>query len=289
MVSSLVELPGGESSTPATAVVRALVHGSVWISLGAASVAVSTALLAGFPLEFGPPFLAFSVTLFVYSFDRVADRDADERTVPRRAAFVRSYGRAIALAGVALYLLAACLAVALELPAVQAMALPPLVAVLYTSAGLKRVFLVKNLLVGAAWGLVPLGVGAYYGAPARVEVVAFAGFIAAMLTIAAAIFDVKDVAGDAERGIRTLPTEFGPRVTRRIAAAATVAVAAVVVALVVGGALPRRFLAVLPFSVYVLCYSVVATPDRGPLFYGFLVDGEHLFLAAVLLATELLG
>jgi len=270
-------------------VVLALVHSGAWISLGAASVAVATMLLVRFPLDPVPAFVAFAATTLVYGLDRVLDRDADAKTLPGRASFAREHGRALLIAGVALYLVAARVALAWGPPGLAAMVLPPAVVGLYSGVGAKRLFLVKNLLVGVAWGLLPLGVGAYFGAARSTEVLALAAFFAAMLTIAAAIFDVKDIEGDRERGVRTLPTEFGPRTTRRLAACATVAVAASVGAAVAAGGLPHRFLALLPYCAYVFCYSLVATPERGPLFYGFVVDGEHAALALLLFALELLG
>ncbi len=67
---------------------------------------------------------------------------------------------------------------------------------------------------------------------------------------------------------------------------ATVAVAAAVIALVAGGAIAHEFLVVLAMNVYVCAYIPFATTDRGPLYYGFVVDGEHVFLAAVVAALE---
>ncbi|WP_343772153.1 UbiA family prenyltransferase [Natronoarchaeum mannanilyticum] len=276
-------------ATAVRTAVLALVHSGVWISLGAASVAVATMLLAGFPLDPVPAFVAFAATTLVYGLDRVLDREADAQNLPGRASFAREHGRALLIAGVALYLVAARIALAWGPPGLAAMTLPPAVVALYSGVGVKRLFLVKNLLVGAAWGLLPLGVGAYFGAIRSTGVVALAGFFAAMLTIAAAIFDVKDIEGDRARGVRTLPAEYGPRTTRRLAACATVGVAASVAAAVAASALPPGFLALLPYCAYVVCYSLVATPERGPLFYGFVVDGEHTALALLLFALELLG
>lgn len=265
-----------------------LVHSKVCISVAAASWAVSTMLLLDYPLRPGPPFIAFAVTMFVYSLNLVTDLDEDEHNVPRRVAFTRSYGRAWLALGAGLYLAAVCLALAWHLPRVEFMCLPLVVGLLYSTFRVKRVFLVKNLLVGVSWGVIPLGVCAYFGGDWTAGVAVLFGYVSAMLTVAAVVFDVKDVDGDAANGIRTVPTAFGPRTTRRLAAGANVAVAAAVVGLVAGGVVGRRFLALLVVNLYVLAYTAVATPDRGPAFYGLIADGEHLFLAAVLFALEAL-
>jgi 4-hydroxybenzoate polyprenyltransferase len=272
----------------ARTVVATLVHSNLYISAAAASVAVSTMLLAGYPLEPVPVAIVFAATMFVYSLNRITDLDEDEQNVPGRAAFTRRYGRPVLALSVCAYLGAVGLALAWELPRVEFMALPPLVGGLYSLGRLKRLFLVKNLLVGAAWGVIPLGVPVYFGADPTVEAAVFAGYVTVMLTVAAVVFDIKDIEGDRQRGIRTVPVRFGPRVTRVVAGAATVTAAGVVAGLVVAAVLSRMFLALLAVNAYVLAYTAVATPERGSLFYGFVADGEHLFLALLLAGAEFL-
>jgi len=166
------------------------------------------------------------------------------------------------------------------------MILPLLVAVLYSVVGLKKVLLVKNLLVGLSWGLIPLGVGVYYDVLSSFDILFVAGFITTTLTIAAAVFDIKDIEGDSEAGISTLPVLYGPEATRRISALATVAVSFMVVGLVAAGVLRPVYTLLLVYTAYMLAYCLVATTDRGPLFYGFVIDGEHILLAAVFLVYE---
>ncbi|MFC6718173.1 UbiA family prenyltransferase [Natrialbaceae archaeon GCM10025810] len=271
------------------ATLRALVHSNVFISASASSVVATTAVLAALPLEPIPFFIVFSVTMFVYGLNRVTDLEEDERSVPDRAAFTRRYGRFWLALGVALYLAAVGIAVALDVPRAQYMCLPLAVAVLYSTAGLKRVFLLKNLLVGLAWAAIPLGVGVYYDALRTPEVLGVAAYVGAMITIAAVIFDIKDIEGDAAEGISTVPVRFGPRSTRIASQVANVAVAACVVGAVVGGFLPRRFLVLLVTNLYVGLYIPAARPDLGPLYYGFVVDGEHLVLAVAALSMDALA
>lgn len=274
------------AARPAASVVEFLVHSGIFISLAAASVAVSTIVLTDLPLRPGPPFIVFAVTMFVYSLDRVTDVEEDTQNVPGRAAVTRRYGRALLAVGVLFYLTAICLAVLWNVPKVQYMVLPLVVGVLYSLLRVKQYFLVKNLLVGVSWGVIPLGVGVYYDMLWAFEIAFLFAFFSAMLTIAAIVFDVKDIPGDRAEGIRTVPTAFGPRQTRVVAIVATSIVSAVVIGLLVTGALPGEYTVLLAFTGYVVLYSVFATPDRGPLFYGFVVDGEHVFLAALLLAWK---
>ena len=147
--------------TPLWQAISYLVHSNVFISLAATSVAVSTMILAGLSVDFIPLFIVFSVTLFVYSFNRLADYTEDLQNVPERASFVSRYGMALFALGTLLYLVATGLALAEGIPGAPAMLIPLAVAVLYSVVGLKRILFVKNLVVGLSWGLIPLGVGVY--------------------------------------------------------------------------------------------------------------------------------
>ena len=268
--------------------ILSLVHSNLFISLAATSVAVSTTILADLALDPVPLFIVFAVTLFVYSFNRLADLAEDEQNVPDRASFVRRYGRFLLAVGGVLYLAAAAVAIVRGIPGAPAMALPLVVAVIYSVFGAKRVLLVKNLLVGLSWGAIPLGVGVYYGQLQTFDILFMFGFVTVMLTIAAVVFDIKDIEGDSAEGIQTVPIVVGPRRTRQLAAGATAVVGLAVAALVLAGVLPPRYSTLVAFTGYVFGYSLVATRDRTPLFYGFVVDGEHIFLAALLLAWRFL-
>jgi 4-hydroxybenzoate polyprenyltransferase len=266
-------------------VVLAFVHSNLLISLSATGVAVSTTVLAGLSLAPLPLAIVFAVTLFVYSFNRLADRSEDARNLPGRAAFVRRYGRGLLAVGAVLYLAAFAVALHRGVTAAPALALPAVVAVLYSVVGLKRLLLVKNLLVGLSWGLIPLGVGVYYDVLWTVDILFMFAFVTAVLTIAAAVFDIKDIEGDRAEGIQTVPVVLGVDRTRHLAAAASLAVGLVVAGLLVSGVLDPIYAVLLGFVAYVAGYSLLARRDRTPLFYGFVIDIEHVLLALVLLAV----
>ncbi len=267
-------------------ILRGLVHSNLLISLAATSVVVTTLVLAGQPLDVRPMFIVFAVTLFVYTVNRFTDLEEDETNVPRRTAHVKRYGRLWLSIGIGCYLLAIGLAIAVGVPGVGFMLLPLLAAVLYSTVGVKRLFFVKNLFVGTAWALIPMGVGYYISQPWRVEIIATALYIGLMITIAAVIFDTKDIEGDREANIRTVPNTVGPNRTRILSQGANALVAIAVVTPVAVDLLGVEFLALLALNAYVGAYIPFATPDRGPLYYGFVVDGEHIALAIVVVALD---
>lgn len=267
-------------------ILRLLVHSNLFISLATMSVLVTTVFLADLPLEFLPVFIVFAATLFVYTVNRFTDLEEDETNVPERAAFTRRYGWVLLVLGVGLYIAAIVVAIMLGLEGAIYLLLPLVVALLYSVGGVKQLFLVKNLVVGFAWGAIPLGAGYYYSQHWTLEILVITAYVTAMITIAAVIFDIKDIKGDREEGIATVPNKLGPAATRYYSQVANVVVAVAVVALVVATPLSTSFYSLLAMNAYVACYIPFATPERGPLYYGFVVDGEHVFLAAVIVTLE---
>jgi len=237
----------------------------------------------------GPEFGTLAATLFVYSADRLADVDADAANLPARAAFARRHGRRLLAGSTVLYTVAVALAAARGVPWAGFLALPVVAVAVYSGFRAKRVFLAKNLLVGAAWAAVPLGVGAHARRLGDPHVWVVAAWVGAVITVAAVVFDVKDVPGDRAAGIDTVPVRYGPAVARRVAAVANLGLALGVVALVATGVVPSQFLVFLALHVYVAAYVPFAAPDRSALFYGLVVDGEHVVLAALVLGLHAAG
>jgi 4-hydroxybenzoate polyprenyltransferase len=282
----------GKIHTNETGVLRAtiafLVHSNLFISTAATGVALSTTLLAGLSPDTLPLGIVFVATLFVYSLNRLTDIEEDTQNVPGRAAFTERYGKFLFAVGTVLYVGAIVVAFYLDVPGAPFLVLPAVVAFLYSLFRVKQFLLVKNLIVGVSWGLIPLGVGVYYGTVRSPEILVSFGFFTVMLTVAAAVFDIKDIEGDRKEGVRTVPIVFGAKATRIGAAIVTGIVGIVIIGLVTAEVVPRRFLVFLGFLAYVAAYIPFATEDRGPLFYGFVIDGEHVFFTALVVAMELL-
>ena len=265
-----------------------LVHSNLFISMAATGVALSTMLLSGLRPDPLALFIVFAATLFVYSLNRLTDIEEDLRNVPGRAAFTDRHGVFLFVVGVTLYLGAIVVAFLLGIAGAPLLFLPAVAAGLYSFARVKQLLLIKNLIVGLSWGVIPLGVGVYYGVVRSPEILLSFGFFTVMLTVAAAVFDIQDIEGDRAEGIRTIPIAFGVRATKTGAMAVTAVVAVATVATVVAGFVPRQFLVLLGFLAYVAGYIPFATENRGPLFYGFVIDGEHVFLTGLVIAMELL-
>ncbi len=170
------------------------------------------------------PLVAALLTFAVYGNDRVADVEADSKTSPARAAFVRQYqDRLYTLSAVA-YGLGVALAV-LGGPVAFAMAfLPGVVWLCYASdlfpdcgrlRPLKRVFILNSTLVAAVWaiGMVFLPL-VFVGAPITTAsgIIFVFFFLTAFANVE--IPNIGDRAGDREVGVKTFPVVLGVDGTR---------------------------------------------------------------------------
>lgn len=270
----------------ASTVVLGLVHSTLWVAIGAGSLAVTTMVLADLPLDPLPVALVVAATVLVYGLDRVRDVAVDERNVPDRARFVRQYGRWVVLAAAILYIAFVAVAAFRGVPGWWLLWAPPVAALAYSRRAIRRHVLVKNLLVGMGWATIPLGVGIYHGTPRATVVLATGAVALVALTVAAMVFDLKDVHGDRLTGTRTVATEYGPRVVVGASVVTMGLLGAAVLAGVSWNRLPSAVVVLVGYPVYVGAYSLLATTDRSTFYYGFVVDGEHLAVAllALLLA-----
>ncbi|MDS0259763.1 UbiA family prenyltransferase [Haloarcula sp. S1CR25-12] len=200
-----------------------LLFSSAYLALIAmAEVLIVTKLLS---LPLSPAVLVAGLLTFaVYGNDRVADVETDEKTAPGRAAFVKRYNRMLYALSALAYGLAVALAV-LGGPAAFALALlPGVVWIVYAqdwlpSFGqvkrLKQVFILNSVLVAGAWALVivflPIAFAGAAITPAAGVVFVFF-FLAAFISVE--VPNVRDLAGDREIGVKTLPVVLGIRGTR---------------------------------------------------------------------------
>jgi len=184
------------------------------------------------------PVVVGLLTFAVYANDRIADADDDELDKPDQTAFVRRHENALYVAAAVAYGLAVASAM-LGGPAALALSLlPGTFWVLYASdwlprlgAGLRRlkdVLLVNTAVVALAWAVsltfLPLAF-ADRGVTPTVGVV-FAYFFLRSF-VDAELPNVRDRAGDAEAGVRTLPVVVGLERTRYVLYGVDAATAAV--------------------------------------------------------------
>ncbi|WP_267640117.1 UbiA family prenyltransferase [Haloarchaeobius amylolyticus] len=211
LVHRLPDPTEGVRSVVAAAVHTSLLDGAV----AATKVVVVSALLS---VSLSPAVaLAFLVTFGVYGSNKLVDAE-DAVNCPDRAAFVSRYRPVLALATVGGYGLALVLA-ALEGPmAVGLTLVPAAAAVLYSTewvpydggTRVKDVFLLNTTLVAAAWAVyitfIPV---AYAGQGIGASALTICAFFFLQTVVAGEVLNARDVVGDRQEGVSTLPTRLG--------------------------------------------------------------------------------
>jgi 4-hydroxybenzoate polyprenyltransferase len=287
--------------TVARRVYDTLVHSSVFLGAATAGEVYVAATLAGV----GPNaalFVGFLATVGVYNLDKLADLEADAANYAERVAFVsarpRLYAAASGLAVVGAVYLAvrhggwAALGLTL-FPGVIAVAYSLPVLPMETASRLKDVFLVNTAVVSLAWAVpvafVPVATAG--DAPVVGALVA-AGWFFLRSAISVEVHNVRDVAGDRENGVDTLPTALGVARTKAVLYAMEVLSIVLVGSAAIQGYVPAwTVLALLPavlLSVWVT--RTMTDPNRDTERLCTVRDGEGFVMAVgILVGSGLFG
>lgn len=237
-----------------------------------------------------PLFLAsFLVTFSVYTLNKVTDKEEDAVNSPERAALVRNRdGLLVGLSAVA-YAVALFIGVWTGRPlAVVFLLVPLLVAIVYSIRlhpslpRVKDVFVAKSLAVTVS--LVSSTCLFAYMFFRDVYVILFwAFFLSIKLFINTTLFDVRDVDGDRQTGVETVPAVLGiPRTRWLLLLLNTLLVPWVAAALYFG-----VLLTALPLVVFCIGYGYwyilrfCRPRARYSLSYDLLVDGEWMLLSGL--------
>lgn len=200
------------------------VHCSLLLAVVGASKVVVVSLLLSVPMNLAAA-VAFLVTLAVYNHNKLTDLDEDSVNAPEQAALFGSRTRLFALLSVGAYVAALGLSGMNGSMALGLTLFPGVLGVLYSTRWLpvseadrlKDVLVVGTSAVALAWAiplaLLPLAFeGAGFGAAAYVIL----GFFFLRTVIAVELFNVRDVAGDRQEGVYTLPVVLGTRRTQYV-------------------------------------------------------------------------
>ncbi len=254
-----------------------LVYSNIYLSLGASFVAYITIVILDFPFAFIPMFLAFSETFFVYNLNRQTDIKEDRINKPNRITFIEKYGRLVFYISIILYLLALIISFLRNFNTFIFVLLPIIISIFYSIFRLKRFLMIKNLLVGFAWGTLPLVVGSYFNR-LDIAILIFYIFFSIEFFINTVIFDIKDTTGDNLNKIRTLPNVIGIKYTKYFMYVVNTFSISFLIFNIVFGILSPISISLIFFVFYVYLY-IFFSGKKNNLFYGVFVDGEFVFLA----------
>ena len=243
-------------------------------------------------------FAVFLASFSVYSLNKLTDMDEDAINMPERLSFLKGRRMLVLYYSLAAYILSAVI-ILLENPLIFPVILVPLVAnAIYSSKiipglpRLKDIPVMKNVTVATSWALVTTlppamcvidipGVLISGAVPTvqtyAIDMVAFVlYFMLVKDFINTVLYDIRDVEGDKETGVRTMPVLLGTRKTTIIL---LVMNSTLLFLLTFVEADIRLLMAALILYGYV--YILYFRKRRSPLQLDFFVDGEWM-LASIL-------
>jgi 4-hydroxybenzoate polyprenyltransferase len=168
--------------------------------------------------------ISFFVAFSIYNLNRKTDEDEDAINRQDRFAFTKRYETPLYYSSIIFLVLALVLSAMYGVMALLATVAPFICGLLYSfrvlppSLGyrrLKEIPMVKNIVVGFSWAILLSLLPVYlnHGVPDSRTAITFLlfflwGFMASMIP------DVRDRAGDASAGVRTIPVIYGDERTR---------------------------------------------------------------------------
>ncbi|MBN1236343.1 MAG: UbiA family prenyltransferase [Methanotrichaceae archaeon] len=234
-------------------------------------------------------FAVFLMTFSVYSLDKITDSNEDVINMPERSNFLSGRRKFVQCYSLTAYTLSALL-ILMDKPLALPIIFIPLAAnAVYGSRlipgmpRLKDVPVVKNFVVAISWALVTTLLPVMQMTSKIGSLTASVlYFMLAKVFINAVLFDVRDVKGDREMGVRTMPILLGLRKTTAILLGLNSTLLACLVHME-STLRPLALIMVLYGYVYILYFS----ERRSPIALDFFVDGQ--WMIAVILFPVLKG
>jgi 4-hydroxybenzoate polyprenyltransferase len=275
-----------------------LVFSSLYLGMAAAGMAWCSCALQGITCS-APVMLVLSLVVFsVYNLNRKTDQAEDALNHERRFSFTSRFERPLFAAALGAYTLATGIAlVSGALFACGIVMIPLTCGILYSVPifpkgakvrRLKEIPLVKNILVSLAWGatfaMVPVALS---GLPPDTSTLLVFFFIFFWTFIASVLPDIRDMKGDAQVGVVTIPVLLGVTRSRILLTAINVVSGIAILAL----AVCTRSMAAIGLLIGSLAYSqgcILAIPGSGSSDFlcDVISDGQFLVLGTVFFVVQ---
>ena len=164
----------------------------------------------------------FLMTFSLYSLNKLTDIKEDKINMPERLNFLKGRRNLIIIYSVVAYLLCILLTF-LDNPSSAFVVFVPLIANAFYGSRLlpglprlKDIPVMKNIVVAVSWAVTTtlLPAGHILNEKSTIALVLY--FMLAKAFVNTVLFDVRDVTGDKENGIRTMPVIFGQKKTTSV-------------------------------------------------------------------------
>ncbi len=268
-----------------------LEYGGHISGLHTSALAFTTALLLGYTPALGLLLTAYLFTYASYTLNRKKEWQQDLTSLPERTQYVLRRARYSNIIITVSYVIAFAIAFLTNLIFFAALLVPLILSYLYNVGSkrfvpiigvsrLKEKLLVKNIVVSAGWGLAALLTLLYYLGPFSATVLIIFAFITLRLFVNTVFCDIRDVKGDAETGIKTLPIVLGVRRTRFLLIIINTLSGLFVLLAIFAGLLPPMAHIVNLVTLYAYYYILKSFSPKANMAYltDFVADGEGLVM-----------
>lgn len=229
--------------------------------------------------------IVFLMVFSVYSLNKLTDLKEDAVNMPERLRFLGGHKKLVLCYSLAAYILAILLAFMVT-PLAVLIVLVPLVANLVYGSRLhpsvprfKDIPVMKNLFVASIWAICATLLPALYIHAWNIVAAVFI-FILAKSFINTVLYDIRDVEGDRENGVRTIPVLLGKK---RTVCMLLLLNSALLLLVSFAGSLQPIALAMI---LYGYAYILYFRERRDPLVLDFFVDGEWMHACILFLALR---
>jgi len=274
------------SSGPVTmlnSILTLLSISSIWIGITGFFVTYITHILLGLTPNFKICFIVFLVVFSVYSLNKFTDIKEDEINMPERTRFIYRRKNFVLFSALGAYALAIVLTLLVKPSALPVVFVPLVTNAVYGSKILPRIPrfkdipVMKNFFVALSWALVTVlfpAVGTIDIFSSVIFILFY--FILVKYFINTVLFDIRDVRGDREMGIKTMPVILGVRKTLIILLGINSTLLLIIPFVPDGVKLLIAFMVL-----YGYVYTIHFRESRNPLQLDYFVDGEWVLATAL--------
>ena len=259
------------------------VYGGHLISLGAASIVFTSAILLDIKITWDCLLVVYLGTESVYLYNRFKEYKVDFLTNPERTEHIKKYVKYIPFIIFLMTFSAIVFVVYFNKISALTFGLLLLIIGLLYSLFFKKItekiIAFKSFFISLMWSLLVLFLAIYYSAPINLALFLFSVFVFLRFFVSVSFFDIKDIKTDKQEGLKTLAVVLKQSTLWQFLS--IIAILAVL-PLIIG-----VYLRVLPISSLMLFLTIPYTffyfkqlenKNISPYFlYNVIVDGEFIF------------
>ncbi len=270
-----------------------LMFSSLFVGIAGGGMVYVAAFTQGVTCEPAAIAIVFLVGFSVYNLNRKTDEAEDAVNRADRFSFTKKFEKHLFAAALAAYSIAIGLASLYGFLSVLVVIVPLVSGILYSIPclpqvtgyrRLKEIPVVKNLVVGLAWGstltLVPLVLGQ---TPVSLATLVTLLFFSTYAFIASTLPDIRDREGDAQVGIRTIPVVIGEKrtITLIMGMNIIIGISAVIISLLFLSPVPAILITL--STIYLsLCIRSFSRVEKKDLVCDVLTDGQFLIIGMII-------